>query len=99
MQPEENFVPAGYAHCPLCEVLVNNTDLVNHIRHSGCRLYKARERKLIATGHGKIPCPVCNKSVAIAKLREHLQEDHTEQTQQPCDDRLFSFGANRPVGG
>ena len=98
-QEQDDFIPVGYERCPICEVLVNGEDLVNHIRHGGCRLYKARERELIAAGQGETPCPICKLPIARTAIREHLKEEHPEHESPAGPDRLYRFGANRPVGG
>lgn len=96
---QDDVVPAGYGRCPLCEVLVNRADLVGHIRHGGCRLYKARERELLAAGQGETPCPVCGEAILRTALRDHLAAAHPEPTHLPHDERPYRFSAARPVGG
>jgi hypothetical protein len=82
MHEQDDFVPPGYERCPLCEVFVNHTDLVGHIRHGGCRLSKPRERELIAAGQGETPCPICKQSVARREIREHLNSQHPENPRE-----------------
>ena len=78
----EQLVRPGYEHCPLCALLVRNSDLVHHIRHSGCRLTRPRERELIAAGQSETPCPLCNRSILRTDLREHLHNEHAEDTNE-----------------
>jgi len=98
-QEQDDFVPTGYGRGPLCEVLVNRADLVGHIRHGGCRLYKPRERELIAAGQGETPCPICREAILRTALRDHLAAAHPEPARQPHDERPYRFSAARPVGG
>ncbi len=77
-QKEDELIRPGYEHCPLCGVLVRSADLVHHIRHSGCRLCKPRQRELTDAGQGKTPCPICKRLIVRTELREHLQTEHPE---------------------
>ena len=83
MQHEEGeIVRPGYDRCPLCDVLVRSADLVHHIRHSGCRLSRPRERELIDAGQGETPCPLCRRSIIRTEIREHLQKEHPENPRE-----------------
>ncbi len=80
----DNNITQGYEHCPICGIVVHGDDLINHIRHGGCRLYKARERILIKNGTIEAPCPICGESIHRAELRNHLEQSHTENpTEKP----------------
>lgn len=75
----DGAVPDGYEHCPICNIIVHGDDLINHIRHGGCRLYKARERMLIQNEAIQAPCPICAKLVHREGLRTHLELAHPEK--------------------
>jgi uncharacterized C2H2 Zn-finger protein len=76
VEEKDGFVPAGYEHCPICDVVVHRDALLGHVRHGGCRLYKARERELIRQGQLNCRCPLCQESVNRKDLRTHLAQAH-----------------------